>query len=56
MFFPASLKQNAGFICADNPNRGENIFKTLGHVYQSVSVKKELPTKVMRTPSRLFVK
>ena len=56
MFFPASLKQNAGFIYADNPNRGENIFKTLGHVYQSVSVKRELPTKAMRTPSRLFVK
>ena len=27
MFFPASLKQNAGFIYADNPNRGENILK-----------------------------
>ena len=26
---PASLKQNEGFIYADNPNRGENIFKTI---------------------------
>ena len=25
MFFPASLKQNEGFIYADNPDRGENI-------------------------------
>ena len=24
---PASLKQNAGFIYAENPNRGENILK-----------------------------
>ena len=27
---PASLKQNAGFIYAENPNRGENILKHLG--------------------------
>ena len=25
--YPASLKQNAGFIYAENPNRGENILK-----------------------------
>ena len=27
---PTSLKQNEGFIYADNPNRGENILKILG--------------------------
>ena len=27
---PASLKQNAGFIYAENPSRGENILKHLG--------------------------
>ena len=30
------LKLNAGFIYADNPNRGENIFKALGFFYLSV--------------------
>ena len=25
---PASLKQNEGFIYADNPDRGENILRT----------------------------
>ena len=38
---PASLKKDAGFIFADNPNRGENILKTLWfflsvRVYQKV--------------------
>ena len=28
IFFPASLKQNEGFIYADNPDRGENILRT----------------------------
>ena len=30
------MKLNAGFIYADNPNRGENIFKALGFFYLSV--------------------
>ena len=41
---PTSLKQNEGFIYADNPNRGENILKTLGLFYQSATVKKFMVT------------
>ena len=41
---PTSLKQNEGFIYADNPNRGENIIKTLGLFYQSATVKKFMVT------------
>ena len=41
---PTSLKQNEGFIYADNPNRGENILKTLGLFYQSTTVKKFMVT------------
>ena len=41
---PASLKQNAGFIYADNPDGGENILKTFGLLYRSVSVKKVMAT------------
>ena len=41
---PTSLKQNEGFIYADNPNRGENILKTLGLFYQSATVKKFIVT------------
>ena len=41
---PTSLKQNEGFIYADNPNRGENINKTLGLFYQSATVKKFMVT------------
>ena len=41
---PTSLKQNEGFIYADNPNRGENILKILGLFYQSATVKKFMVT------------
>ena len=41
---PTSLKQNEGFIYADNPNRGENILKILGLFHQSATVKKFMVT------------
>ena len=38
---PASLKQNEGFIYADNPDRGENVFRT-NSVFLATSTTEEI--------------